>query len=129
VCDILLIVLRLIDDGIEIATLWERGRVRLRAVNRPWGDDVLDFRLELTDEGVSAATCVRTIAGDGIALWTAELAESYRGWDGVRRWESLERDARIDATHDGPGHVTLRFVIRGPRGFEPVPCQNCSHGV
>ncbi|MEV6816345.1 DUF6228 family protein [Micromonospora sp. NPDC051296] len=45
--------------------------------------------------------------------------QSFYGWDGVRSWQSLERDLRIDATHDGRGHVSLRSVIRGPRGCEP----------
>lgn len=51
--------------------------------------------------------------------WAADLAESYEGWDGVRGWESLEHDLRIDATHDRRGHVILRFVIRGPRDYDP----------
>ncbi|MFG1834276.1 DUF6228 family protein [Micromonospora chersina] len=31
----------------------------------------------------------------------------------------MEHDLRIVATHDRRGHVNLRFVIRGPRGFDP----------
>jgi hypothetical protein len=48
-----------------------------------------------------------------------DLADAYRGWDGVRTWESLEHDLRMEATHDGRGHVSLRFVIRGPQAYEP----------
>src|SRR5262249_11621560 len=90
----------------------------LRSAQRPWDDETLDLRCELADAGVSAATWVRTLNGDGIVAWAADLAESYRGWDGARIWESLEHDLRIDATHDGPGHVSLRFLIRGPRGHD-----------
>ena len=114
----LLPVLRQLDDGVEISTEPGRGSVRLRGAERPWNDEVLDFQCELADAGVNAATWVRTLGGDGIAPWAADLAESYRGWDGVRTWESLEHDLRIDAMHDGRGHVRLRFVIRGPRAYE-----------
>ena len=107
------------DDGVEITAGPWRGSVRLRRPDRPWNDLVLDFQCELTDTGLNAATWVRTLDGDGIVSWTASLAESFHGWDGVRSWESLEQDLRIDAMHDGLGHVSLRFVIRGPRGYEP----------
>jgi hypothetical protein len=46
------------------------------------------------------------------------LADSYAGGDGEQSWESLERDARIHARHDGRGHLTFRFVIRGPRAYD-----------
>lgn len=115
----LLLVLRQLDDGVEITAEPGRGSVRLRSANRPWNDEVLDLRCELADDGVNAAAWVRTLDGDGIASWAAELAESYRGWDGVRTWDSLEQDLRIGAMHDGWGHVSLRFVVRGPRGYEP----------
>lgn len=54
----------------------------------------------------------------GSCRGAADLAKSYQGWDGVRGWESLEHDLRIAATHDRRGHVSLRFVIRGPRGYD-----------
>jgi hypothetical protein len=62
---------------------------------------------------------VRTIEGDGLVGWLADVAESFRGWQETRSWESLECDARIHATHDGRGHVTLRFAIRGPHAYQP----------
>ncbi|MBQ1049292.1 hypothetical protein KBX50_12575 [Micromonospora sp. C51] len=79
---------------------------------------MLDLRCEVDDAGVNAATLVRTLDGDGIVAWTDSLAESFYGWDGVRSWQSLEHELRIDATHDGRGLVSLRFVIRGPQGYE-----------
>ncbi|WP_235945120.1 DUF6228 family protein [Verrucosispora sioxanthis] len=114
----LCLVLRQLDDGIELTAEPGRGSVRLRSPHRPWDDLVLDLRCEVGDAGVNAATSVRTLDGDGIVAWTDSLAESFYGWDGVRSWQSLEHELRIDATHDGRGHVSLRFVIRGPQGYE-----------
>ncbi|MFC7532338.1 DUF6228 family protein [Actinoplanes sp. GCM10030250] len=109
---------RALDDGIEIAADDGQARVRLLAPERPFADEFVDFRVEVQDNGLQAATGVRTIKGDGLASWAKLLADSYAGWDGEQSWESLERDARIHAWHDRRGHVTLRFVIRGPRAYD-----------
>ncbi|HWS35858.1 MAG TPA: DUF6228 family protein [Actinoplanes sp.] len=109
--------LTLLDDGFEITAEPGRGRARLQSAERLWNDDIVDFRCAVDDDGVRAATSVRTHAGDGLTAWAAELAESYGGWPGLRTWRSLEQDLRIDASHDRRGHVTLRFTVRGPRGF------------
>lgn len=109
---------RTLDDGIELVADDGHACVRLLAPQRPFADEFVDFRVELQDSGLNAATGVRTIEGDGLRSWTKTLADSYAGWDGEQSWESLERDARIHARHDGRGHVTLRFVIRGPRAYD-----------
>ncbi|TQS39957.1 hypothetical protein FL583_37375 [Cryptosporangium phraense] len=62
---------------------------------------------------------VGTLDGDRLNIWAAELAESYVGWEGVRSWKSLDHNLRTDATHDWRDHVSLRFILRGPRGYEP----------
>jgi hypothetical protein len=40
-----------------------------------------------------------------------DLERDRRGWDGVRIWESLEGDLRIEARHEY-GHVRLRVTLR-----------------
>lgn len=85
---------RSLDDGIEItADTGGTARVLLLAPQRPFSDEFLDFRVELHDVGLTAATGVRTIHGDGLVAWARDLAESYAGCEGERAWESLERDA------------------------------------
>jgi uncharacterized protein DUF6228 len=39
----------------------------------------------------------------------AELTRQWRGWAGVREWESL--GLRLGARHDGLGHVTLEATL------------------
>jgi hypothetical protein len=41
----------------------------------------------------------------------AGLAGDWRGWDGVRRWESLERDLRLACRHDRVGRVTVEVTL------------------
>jgi Family of unknown function (DUF6228) len=38
---------------------------------------------------------------ESLATFFEELAESWRGWQGERIYESIEHDLRIVATHDG----------------------------
>ncbi|MFI5959807.1 DUF6228 family protein [Cryptosporangium sp. NPDC051539] len=68
-------------------------------------------RAETTRSGASHS---RTLTA-----WAADPAESSQGGDRVRSWESLEHDLRIDPVHHGRGHVRLRFVARGPPGYDP----------
>jgi hypothetical protein len=42
----------------------------------------------------------------------AALAADWRGWEGERRWESLEGDLGLIAAHDGLGTVTLTARLR-----------------
>jgi Family of unknown function (DUF6228) len=45
-----------------------------------------------------------------LADFIAGLADSWRGWDGVRVWRSVESSLHIAATHDG--HVQLVIELR-----------------
>jgi hypothetical protein len=47
---------------------------------------------------------------DELAGFFRGLAASWRGWQGERVYEPLERDLRLTATHDG--HVRLALQLR-----------------
>ena len=50
--------------------------------------------------------------GDGtIDEWFQTLADDWRGWDGERRWRSLENGLLIRARHVG-NRVVLRFRLQ-----------------
>lgn len=44
-----------------------------------------------------------------LASFFGDLADDWRGWQGVRVFESIESDLRIEANHDG--HVHLRVSL------------------
>jgi hypothetical protein len=46
------------------------------------------------------------------AEWFCELAESWRGWQGERQWESMEHELRLVATNDRRGHIALGIQLR-----------------
>jgi hypothetical protein len=46
-----------------------------------------------------------------LAEFFAQHAQDWRGWEGVREWNSLEGDLKIEARHEY-GHVQLRVTVR-----------------
>ncbi len=73
---------------------------------------VLSFRAELTAQGLSATTYVVVSQGRDLDAFFDHLVSNWRGWQGEQRWESLEHDLSIAATHDGAGHVHLCATLR-----------------
>ena len=72
---------------------------------------------ELQLQGLSAAARIVHPYATGfedLADFFQRLADDWRGWEGVRRWESLEGDLQIDASHEH-GHVQLQVTLRRVR--------------
>lgn len=44
-----------------------------------------------------------------LAAYFADLAANWRGWEGIREYESIEGDLRLRATHDG--HVNIHVAL------------------
>ena len=40
------------------------------------------------------------------------LADSWRGWEGEKKWEDLEHRFGLTATSDSTGHITLKVFLR-----------------
>lgn len=55
--------------------------------------------------------------GDSIDKFFSDLARDWRGWQGEKKYESLEHDLEITATCDSKGHTTLKVVIRSYSNF------------
>jgi len=52
---------------------------------------------------------------DALVAFFEDLANSWRGWDGLKEWASVEHDLSISAESDDLGHCILQFVVRdGP---------------
>ncbi|MGH9198400.1 MAG: DUF6228 family protein, partial [Acidimicrobiia bacterium] len=69
---------------------------------------------ELHVDGLSASRTVfygYTTGFRDLADLFGQLATDWRGWSGVRVWESIEGDLKIEARHQH-GHVQLRVTLR-----------------
>jgi len=51
-----------------------------------------------------------------LAVFVESLTDDWRGWTGSRRWESLEGELELIATHDG--HVRLAVTLRAANPSE-----------
>lgn len=58
---------------------------------------------------------------ENLARFFEALAESWRGWDGQRSYESIEGDLELVARHDG--HIRLGVSLT------PYPAWNLSSGL
>jgi hypothetical protein len=70
------------------------------------------FSVDLIAANFHAATTVENPGyGHPPSQLFGELASSWRGWQGVKTWLSLEGELEIQATSDSTGHVTLLFKV------------------
>jgi hypothetical protein len=40
------------------------------------------------------------------------LDQDWRGWPGTRTWTAMENEMRLEAVHDGTGHVRIAVTLR-----------------
>jgi hypothetical protein len=48
---------------------------------------------------------------EGLPRFFENLAANWRGWQGAKRWESLEGDFKLACVSDGLGHVEIRIEL------------------
>jgi hypothetical protein len=95
----------------------EQPQLVLRDLEDRHGDgDVWSFAAELAALGLTAISDVTILRGHGLSEFFAGLVEDWRGWQGERLWESLERELQLAAVHEGR-RVRLRVRLRGGRRF------------
>jgi Family of unknown function (DUF6228) len=86
----------------------------------PYGDGyVYTVATELHADGMTATTTAKidgTFANLAATLpgFLESLAADWQGWNGIRTWQSMERELAFDARHDGRGHVSLSVTLRAP---------------
>ena len=71
------------------------------------------FGIQVEAEGLSCELTAETLGGDGLHEFIGNLATDWRGFAGVRRWNSLENDLIIEATHSGRRVELLCTVQHG----------------
>lgn len=78
------------------------------------GYDGCTFFASVSSHVLSAATKVYDIKPDQWGAFFNDLANHWRGWQGVKDHESLEGHLRVEAeAADSLGHIRLRMCLRG----------------
>src|SRR5215469_520547 len=108
-------------DGVKwiIGPLFDPYRVHGHAPSRARQREGYRPRssVEVQASGLVAHTA-STLAGDGprnLAEFFADLAASWRGWDGEHRWRALEGEMEIEASHDRRARVLIAVTIKRPQ--------------
>jgi len=85
------------------------------SIDPPRGDAyVRTARVGIRAPGLEAHTIATFSDGPwDLALFFAELAADWRGWEGQRHWNALEGELEVRATHYG-AHVLIAVTIRRP---------------
>lgn len=100
-------------DYVEVTIgVVEGTYVRLRSdvahQGRPW----FAFSAELHGIGLDASVGVLEYGStQDLGSFLSDLAESWRGWEGTKTYNSLEYDLTVEARREG-GHNVLRFTVR-----------------
>jgi hypothetical protein len=92
--------------------------------------DAVDYLLVgIEMAGLHASQRAYVYGSEELTRYFAALADSWRGWEGVREFSSVERDFELRAYHDGVGHcvVEVRLGISPPRewGDRRLGCRRC----
>jgi len=91
----------------------------LRDVIRGGGGEIWSVGVEVVDAGLRAELTVAShyaVGFDDLVEFFAGMAESWRGWDGDRVYESLEHELRIVGRHLGS---RVRIVVKLAQASDP----------
>ncbi|MEU4599917.1 DUF6228 family protein [Nocardia sp. NPDC023988] len=81
----------------------------------PWGDNSARVCVQVGGPGMAAMLHQVTVSlmGDrDLVSFFQSLSDDFAGWGGVRVWESIDRDLRIDAVFASRGRVGLTWTVR-----------------
>jgi hypothetical protein len=94
-------------DAFEIKSASSASRLRFFGIEGDY------FRVEITNPEYSAAVRVWAYTD---SHWLANLfqsiAEEWRGWQGEKKWSSIEGELAVAATSDRLGHISLAVEMR-----------------
>lgn len=78
-----------------------------------------EFHASLTSPEFSGTVKVWAYTdAHGIANLFESMAENWRGWNGEKKWASIEGEFAIACIHDKLGHITLNIEMHQDFGSE-----------
>ena len=70
------------------------------------------FLATLRSRGATGTARVGAFLSHGLGDLFADFAENWKGWEGSKRWSSLEGELSLEAHSDTLGHVYVTVVLR-----------------
>ena len=72
------------------------------------------YRVSLDGDEVTATTTVWGYTdSDFLVQLFSSIAANWKGWEGEKKWSSIESDLLLVASSDNLGHITLEVSICG----------------
>lgn len=90
-------------------------RVRLWHRTVPYDDDFVAVCVELSAGGMVASTrglLLDYVSGRSLPGFLGTLERDFAGWQGIRVWDSMDHEFRVEARHLALGHVRLDWSLR-----------------
>lgn len=75
------------------------------------------FTVAIEAPNANAVAKIYAYQAETLCAFFADIARSWRGWDGEKNWASLEGELGLRATSDRLGHVTLGYTLRSGHGL------------
>ncbi|MDQ1053083.1 hypothetical protein QE394_001011 [Arthrobacter sp. SORGH_AS 212] len=82
-------------------------------VRRRTGGEIAGVTVSVALEGLSAHREVYLYSSADLREFFSGLATDWRGWSGIRTYESIEGELLLEARHTG-SHVELSFTLQDP---------------
>ncbi|WP_194838741.1 DUF6228 family protein [Nocardia sp. XZ_19_369] len=102
------------DEAIELMDRSDGTGVRLWHRTVPYSDDYVAVCVELSADGMVASMrglILDYVAGRSLPGFISSLERDFAGWQGIRTWESMDHELRIEARHSTLGHVQLDWSL------------------
>ena len=85
----------------------------LRRISRRDSDAIWSYEAALTIPQATASAKVYDI-GDGPASFFRDLADSWKGFEGVEEYSTLEGELSFSCSHDGLGTISCTVTLSQP---------------
>lgn len=101
-------------DTVTIKSSRSAGKLKLSEPKLPSACYSVEYlRVSLKDKEIAASSSkVYIYEPYDLATFFEDLAASWKGWEGVKEWHSVEEDFALSCTSDGLGHVAMEVTLK-----------------
>ena len=72
------------------------------------------FLVSIKNRELRVETRASSFMSASLSHYFQDIADNWRGWDGKKKWGTLEGEFELSATSDKTGHTRLAVFLRAP---------------
>src|SRR5688572_18255717 len=101
-------------EEVTIKSSRSAGELRFSEPKPPSSSRVVEYcRVTLKDRDI-ATSSARIYDAAGVVMSLDDMAANCHGWEGEKRWSSVDNDFALSCTSDVEGHVAMTITLKGP---------------